>query len=317
MKNNTIFTLFFACLVALCGCQTTSASGPASEVKSVPEYKGLRYSIAVSKFENKSNWSGQWDLGTAWGAVLTDALNQTNRFIVLGEKDMRQEAMEEQDFSASGRAAGGGKKVVTGQMTPGQLLIKGVITHFAEETSGTGGGIGYAGITLGGKVSTAEINVMLYIVDSSTGQVVASKKCYGKVSKKGLTLGLSDNGWSGNIGGFKKTNAGKAVEAAVDEGVGFLITQLESIPWSGAVIMVKGSKVYVNRGEREGVSLGQKFNVGETTVLRDPETGEVLDQSMETAGMIEVIKVKDKISICKIVSGSAIAKGMSVMQAEI
>ena len=49
---------------------------------------GLRYSITVSKFENKAGWSGQWDLGDAWGTVLTDLLNQTNRFIVLGEKDM-------------------------------------------------------------------------------------------------------------------------------------------------------------------------------------------------------------------------------------
>ena len=27
----------------------------------------LRYSIMVSKFENKANWSGRWDLGDAWG----------------------------------------------------------------------------------------------------------------------------------------------------------------------------------------------------------------------------------------------------------
>ena len=70
---------------------------------------GLRYSITVSKFENRSSWDGQWDLGHAWGAVLTDSLNQTGRFIVLGETDMRREALQEQDFAASGRAAGGGK----------------------------------------------------------------------------------------------------------------------------------------------------------------------------------------------------------------
>ncbi|MDF1578508.1 MAG: CsgG/HfaB family protein [Desulfobulbales bacterium] len=202
-------------------------------------------------------------------------------------------------------------------MTPAQILVKGVITHFAEETGGGGAGIGYGGVRLGGKVSSAEINVMLYLVDSSTGQVLASKKCYGQVSKKGLTIGLTDNGWSGNLGGFKKSNAGKAVEQAVDEGVRFLISQLESIPWSGSVIMVNGGKVYLNRGEREGVSLGQKFTVGEKMVLRDPDTGEILDESLETAGLIEVIKVKDKISICKIVSGNGIDKGMSVMQADI
>jgi len=317
MKNSLVAGAIIFCFIAFAGCQTTSASGQVAESAPAPEYKGLRYSIAVAKFENQSGWRGKWDLGSAWGAVLTDSLNQAGRFLVLGEKDMRQDAMEEQDFAVSGRAAGGGKKVVTGQMTPGQLLIKGAITHFAEETGGGGGGIGFGGVSLSGKLSTAEINVVLYIIDSSTGQVMASKKCYGKVSKKGLGIGFTDdNGWGGNIGGFKKTNAGKAIEQAVDDGVRFLVAKLKEIPWSGSVVLVKGNKVYVNRGEREGVTLGQKFEVGESTILRDPETGEVLDESLDTVASIEVIKVKDKLSICKIVSGSDISKGMTVVPAE-
>src|SRR5215469_15667181 len=90
---------------------------------------GLRYSITVTKFENKAGWAGQWDIGDAWATVLTDQLNQTGKFIVLGEKDMRGEAMAEQDFASSGRTAGGKKAPVTGQMTPAQLLVKGAITH--------------------------------------------------------------------------------------------------------------------------------------------------------------------------------------------
>lgn len=277
------------------------------------EEKGLRYSIAVAKFKNESNWSGQWDLGTAWGAVLTDSLNQTGKFIVLGEKDMRSEAMQEQDFAASGRAAGGGKKVATGQMTPGQLLIKGSITHFSDATSGGDTGIGFGGFKIGAKMSKAEINVVLYIIDSTTGQVVASKKCVGNVSKKGLSLGVDKDGWTGNLGGFKKTNAGKAIEKAVDEGVNFLIEKISEIPWTGTVVLVKGAKVYINRGEREGVSVGQQFAVGESEVLRDPDTGEILDESLEKIGVIKVIKVKEKIAICKVASGAGFEKGMTVM----
>jgi curli biogenesis system outer membrane secretion channel CsgG len=277
---------------------------------------GLRYSISVAKFENRSNWSGHWNLGDAWGAVLTDALNQTGKFIVLGEKDMRGEAMQEQDFAASSRAAGGGKKVVTGQMTPAQLLIKGDITHFSDTTSSEAGGFSFKGISIGGGKSESEINVVMYIVDSSTGQVMASKKCYGKVSKTGLKLGLSKGGFSGDIGGFKKTNAGKAMEMAVDEGVAFLTSKLESIPWTGTVILAKKNSVYINRGTREGVSVGQTFDVGKSEVLRDPDTGEVLDQSLEKVGTVRVVKVKQKISICKIVSGKGITKGMTAAQTQ-
>lgn len=277
---------------------------------------GLRYSIAVAKFENNSGWRGQWSLGDAWGDVLTDSLNQTNRFIVLGEKDMRREAMEEQDFASSGRAAGGGKQVVTGQMTPAQLLVKGAITHFADGTSGGGGGIGIKGFRVGAKTSNAEINTIVYVIDSSTGQVVASKKCYGKIKKTGLSFGLSKGGYSGDIGGFKKTNAGKAMEQAVDEAVAFVVSQLNNISWSGKVILSKAGKIYINRGTREGVSVGQTFIVGKEEVLRDPDTGEVLDRDVTKAGTIEVVKVKEKVAICSTKNSDVIEKGMGVFLPE-
>lgn len=295
----SFFIILFSFIVVLAGSSYVEAAG-------------LRYSIMVSKFKNKSNWKGQWNLGDAWGAILTDSLNQTGKFIVIGEKDMRRESLDEQDFAASGRAAGGGKKVVVGQMTPAQLLIKGDITHFEPGTSGGGGGFGFKGFKVGLKSGTAEINAIMYIVDSSTGQVIASRKCYGKVSKKGLTFGMDKDGFVGDIGGFKKTNSGKAIEMAVDEGVKFLISKTEDIPWSGTVILTKGKKVFINRGEREGVSSGQMFDVGRATVLRDPDTGEVLDTSLQKRGAIKVTKVKQKISICTLVSGSGIKKGMSV-----
>ncbi len=301
MRRNLII------LMTMAICAAFFMPTPANAAK-----KRLRYSITVSKFENRSNWHGQWDLGDAWGAVLTDSLQQTGKFIVLGESDMRNAAMKEQDFAMSGRAAGGGRKVATGQMTPGQLLVKGEIVHFSQATSGGGGGLSFKGFRLGAKGSTAEIDVVMYIIDSTTGQVVASKRISGKIKKRGLSLGYSHNGFGGDIGGFKKTSAGKAMEKAVDKGVKFLVAKLEEIPWTGSVILSKGSKVYINRGEREGVSVGDKFEVGESTVLRDPDTGEVLDESIEKMGVVEVVKAKKKLSICKVVSGGGITKGMTV-----
>jgi curli biogenesis system outer membrane secretion channel CsgG len=297
---------WIALTALICILAAAAAAGAAESSK-------LRYSITVVKFENKSGWHGQWDLGDAWGAVMTDALNQSGRFIVLGEKDMRKEALEEQDLAASGRAAGGGKTVVTGQMTPAQLLVKGAITHFEEGTSGGGGGIGIGGIRIGASGGTSEVNAVVYIIDSSTGQVMASKKVYGKISKTGLSVGLSKGGFSGDIGGFKKTNAGKAIEAAVDQSVDFLSEQLESIPWTGKIVMVKGKTVYINRGTREGVQNGQEFMVGKAEVIRDPDTGEILDSTVESIGTIKALKVKEKLTVCKVVSGDGIKKGMSII----
>jgi hypothetical protein len=226
---------------------------------------------------------------------------------------MRKAALEEQDFASSGRAAGGGKTVPTGQMTPAQLLVKGAITHFEDRTGGGGGGIGIAGFRIGAGTSMAEINAVMYIIDATTGQVAASKKVYGKVSKTGLSLGATAGIFTGDVYGFKKTNAGKAMEQAVDKGVEFLTGQLAQIPWTGKVILSKGDKVYINRGAREGVSTGQTFQVGRAEILRDPDTGEVLDQSVEKVGTIEVVKVKEKIAICNVIGGRGIRKGMMVM----
>jgi curli biogenesis system outer membrane secretion channel CsgG len=272
---------------------------------------GLRFSIAVTKFENHANYSGPLQLSDTWGSMLTDSLQQSGHFIVLGEADMRDAAMKEQDFAASGRVAGGDKAPVKGNMTPAQLLIKGDITNF-QTTSGQHGGVAFGGISLGGGGSEAEINAVIYVVDSTTGQVVASHKVLGKCKSGGLTVGFTNQNFSGNMGEFKKTNVGTAMEQAIDDGVAFIVAQIPSLHWSGNVILVKPPMVYINRGTREGVSVGQTFKVGTSEILRDPATGETLDVAFTEKGRIRVDTAKEKIAICSIVSGDGIENGMAV-----
>lgn len=275
---------------------------------------GLRYTITVTEFENRANWSGAWNLGDAWGAVMTEKLNASGKFIVLGEADMRNAAMAEQDLAASGRTAGGAKAPVTGQMTPAQLLVKGAITHVQTSTTGGGGGIGVGRVRLGGSKDKAEINATMYLVDSTTGQVMASTSVTGVAGRKGAAVGYSGNGWGGDMEAFKKDNVGRAVEDAIAEGVTWLTAQLEDVPWTGSVAMIQGEQIYVNRGTREGVAAGQEFVVGKANVIRDPDTGEVLDSTVEEVARLKVASVKEKLSICDVVSGKAasVQKGMMV-----
>ena len=122
--------------------------------------------------------------------MLTDSLQQSGHFIVLGEADMRDAAMKEQDFAKSGRVAGGDKAPATGFMTPAQLLIKGEINNF-QTTSGQHGGIAVRGFNIGVGGDTAEINAVIYVVDSTTGQVVASKKVIGTAKSSAVSVGFS------------------------------------------------------------------------------------------------------------------------------
>ena len=46
---------------------------------------GLRYTVNVTKFENKAGWHGSLDLGDALRMEFTNILQQTAKFIVLGE----------------------------------------------------------------------------------------------------------------------------------------------------------------------------------------------------------------------------------------
>jgi curli biogenesis system outer membrane secretion channel CsgG len=276
----------------------------------------LRYSITVTDFENKAGWRGQWDLGHGFTEIMTNALQESGWFIVLGDTQMRQEAMAEQDFAASGRTAGGKKAPKIGRMTPAQLLVKGAITHVQNTTTGGSGGINIRGIQLGGAKDRAEINITIYLVDSETGQVKASTDVVGKSDREAGSIGYFGGGMGGVTGalsGHKVDNVGKACEDAVGQAVDFLIKQLDNIPWEGSVMLVKDDKIVINRGEREGVKVGQKFSVGSVEELVDEDTGEVLDVDMTQVGVLEVTEVKEKIAYCKALEGGdKIEKGMTI-----
>lgn len=293
------------CLASMLGVSAARAEG------------NLRYSITVSKFPNEAGWSGRWDIGHGFTTILTDALQQSGKFIVLGDADMRQEALAEQDMAASGRMAGGKKAPQIGRMTPAQLLVRGSVTHVQDDTTGGRGGINFKGISIGGSKGKAEVNITIYLVDSATGQVKASQKVVGQAGRRGLGVGYHGGalgGLGGNLEGFQKDNVGKACEDAVVQAVEFLEKQLESIPWEGSVMLANADKLVINRGTREGVSVGQKFQVGTTEELVDEDTGEVLDVEMTTVGTIEVTEAKEKIAYCTPLTGAA--KGMSVVPAK-
>ncbi len=283
-------------------------------IKAPPEGT-LKYSVMVEKFKNEAGWAGRYSIGDGMTTAMTNILRKSGWFIVLGDKEMRDSAMKEQDFAASGRTAKGKKSAKMGRMTPAQLLVRGSITH-VQEVSAQKGKLNFMGVSLGGSGGEAAINLTIYLVDSTTGQVVASKDIIGQSGRTGYSLGYSGSdlgGLTGGFGGEEKDNVQKAIEDATGQITNYLIGQLDGIPWEGTIILTKGSKVIINRGERDGVKVGTTFNVGEVEELIDPDTGEVLDSEMSVSGTVKVTKVKKKIAYCKPVSGAkSIAKGMSI-----
>jgi len=305
----TVATLLFA---------LTPLSAEENEIPAPPK-GALKYSVMVKKFKNEAGWHGRWELGDGMTTVMTDMLNKSGWFITLGDDEMRKAAMEEQDFAAGGRTAGGKKKPKTGRMTPAQLMVRGSITN-VQETGSKGGGLNFMGVRVGGDTGSAEMNFTIYMINTETGQVVASTSVVGESGKRGYRLGYYGSelgGLTGMFGGEDKDNVMDAAENAVGQAIEFMVKQLESIPWEGSVIMAKGDKIIMNRGEREGVTVGKTFKIGEVEELIDPDTGEVLDSEMTTVATAKVTKVKEKIAYLKpVVGGDKVVKGMTVFPAE-
>lgn len=298
--------------------QASLAHAEENTIPAPPE-GNLRYTIMVKKFKNEAGWHGRWNIGDGMTTVMTDMLNKSGWFITLGDDEMRKAAMQEQDFAESGRTAGGKKKPKMGRMTPAQLLVRGSITN-VQETGSKKGGLSYMGISLGGDTGSAEINFTIYIVNSETGQVMASTSVVGESGKRGYKLGYHGSaldGLTGMFGGEDKDNVMEASENAVGKAIEYMVKQLENIPWEGSIMMAKGDKVIMNRGEREGVTVGKIFKIGEVEELVDPDTGELLDSEMTTVATAKVVKVKEKIAYLKpMAGGEKIQKGMTVFPAD-
>ena len=256
--------------------------------------ENLKKTVAVFGFENDSGYGSWVQMGQDFSDQLTDSLLQSGNFIVLSRTDL-DVVMAEQDLAASDRFAKSATAQI-GKLIPAQILVKGKITDFEEQTSGGGQGFSIKGISLGTQKSTASIGVIVQLIDSTTGQVLASKRVDGEARGGGMSLGYS-GAWSLSSSCFQKTPVGQAAQMAIDRAVVFISEQLADVPWSGKVVTVKDGVVFINAGTNAGVISGSTFAVyREEEALIDPDTGMNLGSDRKKIGIITVSDVQEKFS---------------------
>jgi len=266
---------------------------------SIPEAHaaGLKKVVAVSRFENKTSYGtgGAWDIGNGMADQLTDALTQSGQFTVL-ERQTLGDVIGEQDLAASGRTMKS-KSARTGKITSAQILIKGAVTEYANTSSGSDTGVSVMGVHLGGHKSEAHVGLIIRLIDTTTSEVLVSKRVEGKAKAGGFNLGLNIKGVGFGTKGFKKTPLGKATQMAIDSAVEAIAEGLRNIPYQGRVILVKGESVYLSAGKRTGASVGDEFTVySQGEELVDPDTGEMLGSEEEKLGAVKIYSVKEKFS---------------------
>jgi curli biogenesis system outer membrane secretion channel CsgG len=182
-------------------------------------------------------WEGNWDIGKGVADLIVDGLVEDGSFRMIERKRL-DAILAEQNFSNSDRADPSAASVAKiGKALGVKYLIVGSITKFGTEKKGMGvGGGGFGRIggaigTVGTQKGKANVAIAVRMIDSSTGEIMASAKGDGTSQRSGLMLGGGGAGsGGGGAGGFSMTSSdyretilGEATEAAVKQVVEKLV----------------------------------------------------------------------------------------------
>lgn len=172
--------------------------------------------LGVAEFSNQTS-AGWWRGGVGWelSGMLSNELAGTEKFTVV-ERSKLESVLREQSLGAAGLTRPGSAAKI-GQLTGAQYIVLGTVSAYEERTQGTGGGISFGGISIGGRSDDAYIAVDLRVVNATTGELDFTRTVEARSGGFGLNLGLYRGGFGGNLGQYENTPAGKAIRAVLME----------------------------------------------------------------------------------------------------
>jgi curli biogenesis system outer membrane secretion channel CsgG len=278
------------------------------------DYKGPRKRIAVLQFDVKAP-DAKDQVGEGLTEMAITALTASGRFIVV-ERTELDEVIKEQNLGGSGKVREG-TEAQTGQLLGAQLLLKGAVTEFQEKDSG--GGLGAAIGKVAGGVGrvTAKVAVDMRLIDTTTGEIIASHRADAKTSATGVAGGMKIGGIPVAGGFFNSRAMEEAARDAIEEVVEVVVDNTKSMPWSGKVILTKDGQVYINAGSNANMAEGTVLEVSRPgEALIDPDTGLNLGTTESKIGKLRIAQVQEKFSIAEPVEGEGFDKGDIVRLAE-
>ncbi len=264
---------------------------------------GPKRSIVVDKFDSLSTFSaayGNWDVGGGLSAMLTTALDQSGRFVILERANLDRVIGEQQIKTANATNPEAGPQL--GGVTAAQFIVIGSVTEFGLEDKGGGINIGLSGSSglgglLGVKKTEGAVAMDLRIVDTTTSQVVQTLKVREPISN--TSVSTSTNYKAMSLGGdsFDNTPLGEATRHAIKKAVAEIVAVSARQPWQALVVEVDGRNVAINAGSNSRLKEGDRFRVEHVVnKLTDPATGEVLSVRRKTLGTVEIKSVEEKVA---------------------
>lgn len=189
-----------------------------------------RPTIAVLNFEFGSVqqwWSGNQDIGTGISDMIVDELVNDGSFRVIERKRL-DAILAEQNLAQSERADPSAKTLVQiGKLLGARYVVTGSVTKFGTENSnksfgGGGWGSRYGVGSVGTAKGKASVAITTRIIDTTTGEIMASAKGEGTSKRSGLLLAGGGGGAAGAVGriefgssDFRDTILGEATDQAV------------------------------------------------------------------------------------------------------
>ncbi len=192
-----------------------------ADVEEKLTYQGDKARIAVGKIKDKAD-DCTWQLAEAVGEMLSTALANDPKFIVLASGEETDELIDEIDFGQSGYVEEG-RGPDYGLMEGADIIVTGAVTGFEPDAGGSGGGLGGLKKKAFGKIGVeskkAKIQMDIKLIDIRTRRIIKAKtiKAESKNWKIGMTGGglVNDVALVGGLGAYENEPMEEAIRAAL------------------------------------------------------------------------------------------------------
>lgn len=266
------------------------------------EFYGPKKRVAIADVEISAPGAPR-GLANGIEEMLITSLHQSGRFIVL-ERSALEEILREQRLSLTGVIRPDTAAKV-GELFGAQILVKTVVTGFAEEKIGT--------VQLGPLVVSivqGYIAMDMRIFDANTGVIIESRKAESTITETGGGILIRGGMIDFTISDYEKTPLGKATREVIDKLVDFIVSEIRPVPWQGRVAIAEPSKVYVNAGFDVGMQNNSYLEIFERgREIIDPSTGLSLGFQKTGIGVAIVEEVSEKYSVASLLAGSTGSDG--------
>jgi curli biogenesis system outer membrane secretion channel CsgG len=262
-----------------------------------------------------SGWLGQ---GAAKGVsdLIVNKLVDSGIYRVM-ERSKLDAILQEQNLGESGRVdAGTAAKI--GKLLGVEAILIGSITQFNVDEKSSG--FSFGGLFgNSGKKSLANVQITARLVDTETGEIIATSQGKGEADQKSGSTTVFGIG-----GGDSVSNNDSLLIAAADKAVTQLVTTVidsasklnanaGSSGLEALIADIGGGQITLNKGSIAGFAKGMQISVERVTKqVKDPATGKVLRQVSSSIGRIELTEVARDYAVGRIISGSGFKVGDTV-----